>query len=540
MNYLILFILILCILFIIIYYDETLNYNNNKHLTESFNYAHYSKINSYNFFLNPFFLFFTNPYYIELNEGDSLYIPSKMWHWIQTDTESFSITFWFDNNKILEHDKYKIKPILSNEEATKIYENFLQVINETNDLTIWNSNMPIKSIKKLNGPDLLSNKSENTTFITLDGYDLNNNFEVKNKIVNFIEQPNLIKNNIKQNGFYDVNLWYTSDYHDTGMHYDDYDGILHLIKGKKRIYLYPQEDSKYLLPYDNVPDYALLEPIFMNYNQYFIYNSNVLKGKSSQFLLFKTLEYFSINKNVNKIIQQIYNISKNIKKIIWGFKKYNDTYRWEFYVYHYKIDNISEKCKKFINFQFFKGLGNINITDIIIKELNDNENIIINSFDVHNSNNPLTDEVHTYEMIKKNDELDYNRPFFGNGYDIINDEKIKVGTFIYESQENFLLNYISFLKYLDLPYHEGVLNLLNKFKSKYLCIWNKNNDLFIQWLVISINDFIIFLEENYYSSDFINYIKNNKNDFNSISNEVTIVYDTLLLTPKRSGFYGCL
>jgi hypothetical protein len=48
------------------------------------------------------------------------------------------------------------------------------------------------------------------------------------------------------------------------------------------------------------------------------------------------------------------------------------------------------------------------------------------------------------------------------------------------------------------------------------------------------------LEENKYQEDFINYIKNNLEDYRNISHEITIVYHPITLKKIRSGFYGCL
>ena len=170
-------------------------------------------------------------------------------------------------------------------------------------------------------------------------------------------------------------------------------------------------------------------------------------------------------------------------------------------------------------------------------ELYNNPNIIINSFDILNSNETSNIEIHTYEKKYLNN---YTCPIFGIGYDIINNFKNKCSEFIYDSRDNFIKNYKLFMSYLDLPDNNNILNLLFKYNYYNLCIWNKQNDLFIQWLVISVDDFINFLEENQYKYDFIDYIKNNKDDYKYISHEITIVYDRDTLKPIRSGFYGCL
>jgi hypothetical protein len=73
-----------------------------------------------------------------------------------------------------------------------------------------------------------------------------------------------------------------------------------------------------------------------------------------------------------------------------------------------------------------------------------------------------------------------------------------------------------------------------------MCLWNKKGDYFIQWLGISIDDFIHFLVENDYGLCFINHITENRNKYSYLAHEITIVYDKVSLTPYRSGFYGCL
>lgn len=57
MKIVILIILLLCILFILVYSERTSNYNKSKNLSDSYSFAHFSNINSYNYFLNYAFMF---------------------------------------------------------------------------------------------------------------------------------------------------------------------------------------------------------------------------------------------------------------------------------------------------------------------------------------------------------------------------------------------------------------------------------------------------------------------------------------------------
>ncbi len=528
----IILLILLFVLIILVYSERTSNYNKSKNLSDSYSFAHFSNINSYNYFLNYAFMFRTSPTYIELNEGESLYIPAKMWHWITTEDTGFSVSFWFEKeyDKEIKHNNYKLDPIFNKTESNAIFQEFSDCIKQDKQ-KIWNSYNNSGLI--IPGSEFLNSKEKNRAFITLDGYGFDDNLKIKNHLKQKIGMPNFIENIIKKKSYYDVNLWYMPKTHDTGLHYDDYDGIIHLIKGKKKIYLYPESDSKFLNPYNTIPNYALSKPIYMNYNQNYIYKTNC-KGKPSQFLLYKTLEYFAINKNIHSIIQKIYDAKIKNTYLIWGFKKKDNEYRWEIYVYHYKPSNFKNKCKENILIQYAinKTLPNKELNN----QLRNNPNIIINSFDILNNNTVFNNEIHTYETLS----YDNNLPLWGVGYDIINSHKNHVGNFVYDNKENFFKNSDYYLKKLDLPSNSSVIKILHKYDCKNLCVWNKNNDLFIQWLVISIDSFIDFLKENNYKQEFINYLLSNKNDFKYISHEITIVYNKYTLQPIRSGFYGCL
>lgn len=532
----IIIIILIFVIILILYYNYTLSFNLKRHLTDSYNYAHFSKINKYNYFLNINYLLNADNYYVELNEGESLYIPGKMWHWIITDNNSFSINFWFDIKNPIIHNNYKINPVMTKQESMNVYKEFINII-KTNEMEIWDSHKD--DIINIDYDKLIKGNNKNKTFITLDGYNLKRNNEIKRKLLGKIKKPKILSD-INKNSFYDVNLWYTNDYHDTGLHYDDYDGILHLIKGKKRVYLYPYEYTKYLSPYNIIPDYALTKPIFMNYNRYEIYSNKCnKKSKSSQFLLYKTIDFFSKSKNINKIFQEIFNLCKNSKKLIWGFKKKDNIYRWEIYIYNFSINDFNLTDKNCIFLQ--DRLLNMHTSNNVINELLNNPKLIINSFDIFNLNNnflfPSSSSYHTYEKKFINNN---NKEFYGYGFDIENGIKRKVGEFIYDSRINFILNAKKYLESLKLPYNLNILNILKKYDCVDMCVWNKLGNLFVQWLVISVEDFINFLTENNYKKEFVQWIKDNSKLFKDISHEITIVYDSTTLEPIRSGFYGCL
>lgn len=174
------------------------------------------------------------------------------------------------------------------------------------------------------------------------------------------------------------------------------------------------------------------------------------------------------------------------------------------------------------------------INDFVTNEI-ENERTFIHSIDILNNDKCINDEIHTYE----NDNYNISLPFFGSGYDIINNNKIQVSKFIYDTYDNCTNNIENILKFLNLYYTNKIHNILKKYKSEYMCIWNKKNEYFIQWIMISIEDYILFLEDFNYKEEFIKHIKDNCENYRNISHEITIVYNDELI-PYRSGFYGCL
>jgi hypothetical protein len=468
-----------------------------------------------------------------LSEGEALFIPKKWWHWIVTPKKTVAINFWFEN--IIKTDEpAKITDFYTPEKKELIYNQIIECIKQENNYYIWNSSKNFgKNGLLYSGESFLNENKNHRYLLTLSGYDdYLNNKNIKNKITDLIELPQILNKTRKSD--VDVNLWVSSNYHDTGLHYDDNDGIIYVLKGEKYITLYPPDDSKYLLPYDTTPNYAKETPIVMNYNEYNIKNRKI-SGLPSQMILYQSLICFAKYKNVLTTIQKIYDNKKDSsKKLVWGCKKQDDQYRWEIYNYHYDQYNNKKINKTDWNHII---LSNDNIPCEIIQNMNENKTII-NSIDILNNTDCLNKEHHTYEIRENITEL--RMPYYGNGYDIVNNKKTQVGIFIYDTYDNFIKNNEKYCSELGLPYNNKFKDLLQKYNADYICVWNKKGDYFIQWLGISIDDFIHFLQENRYEECFINYMIENKKSYELLSHEITIVYDRNTLTPFRSGFYGCL
>ena len=490
------FITVIIILFIIINYNHLFYKSQNlvRHRDIDSLYAHFSKIDTYNYFIFPKLLL-THPIYFTLKKGESIYIPKKWWHWIKSVKKSFSINFWFNNASQTNSNK----PYIFTKNVVK--ENFN--INILNDELVyyWDSvrknNSIYNPIKFNNFYNTMKDK-DNKYIITLDNYDIGyNNKNIKDKMKPYIIFP---MSQISALADYDrdnYNIWVSSGKYDTGLHYDDEDGILSVIEGEKNIIMFPPSDSKYLYPYK--VSYKWLNNIALNFRYNSYDNLGIINGVSSSQLLYETC------KHDKRVLANISKLHSNNNKLVWGFKKNKNIYRWEIYKYDF------------------------------------NKNPVITSNDIISNQYEIGNEEHYYYNMNKIIEL----PFWGYGKykknNIMYDES-KI--FIIDTYNSFFNNYDSYMDKLEYSSIKDKFKniILNKYKCYELCIHNKTIDqIFVQYLGISNEDFLNFLIQCKYSTNIINFIQKNiaLKNYN-INNEITIVYDINNMEIIRSGFYGIL
>lgn len=238
--------------------------NESRHLYDNNNYAHYSKITTKNILFYPKYIF-SHPQKYTLYAGDALIIPKKWWHWVKSYENTFSVNYWYDKDikNIFEYPDKKenfIKKIdiLNNERVKRYLFNF--------NILEGNEN----NIKNIDMTTFLKEKKENIYLITLDAF-IYNDF-IKSYLKDIIEHPKIIVDN-KINNY---NFWYSPKKMDTGLHYDDNNGILCVLSGKKTVYLYPPSDIKYLYPYDLKPIWYYNKFEDMEYNIYKLNSTNLL------------------------------------------------------------------------------------------------------------------------------------------------------------------------------------------------------------------------------------------------------------------------
>ena len=473
-------IIICLILFLRKYYISNFYKSNNqlRHKHSNIKYAHFSKIDKVNYILYPKLLL-TSPQRYILKAGDALVIPKEWWHWVKTTERSFSINFWFKDN--IYNKPFETKY------TTNINFNNLKNLK----VGVWNTIDNKKNYYTTLDKFFKLNK-KNEYIITLDDYVLSShNYLLKESIKNQVKLPNIVKN---YKGEYNYNVWITSNYSDTGLHYDDNDGIMCCLFGTKEVILYPPSDTKYLYKFETY-DWISHTTMDFRYNSFKFINN--IEGLSSSRLLYETCKK---NTNILDIITDI--VEKNGKnKTVWGCKNKNGELRWEFY--KYTLDS----------------------------------NKVVESFDVFNKEPYIGDEKHYYYKLHKNTKTRF--PFWGYGtYELDGKEYPESKIFVIDSYTNFSNNYITFMKKL------GYSNIAEKFKNiilkKYkcyeICIHNKKEgQIFVQYLGISKKDFTSFLKECNYNMKLIKHIETSNY---KINNEITLVYNIKTMNIIRSGFYG--
>ena len=460
------------------------NSNHHRHRQSYSLYAHFSAVDQFDTKLYPN-LKFTNPIHFKLEKGQSIYIPKGWWHWIKSTTKSFAVNYWFSNNS-------KLDPFIFDYN----FELDVNILNNQ-DVYIWNSLKHDEYVVKDLFEKFYNSGLDDRYVLTLSNYTSGeNNYQIKNLLKPYVKFPTHDK--LKYNESYDFNVWISSGKHDTGLHYDDEDGILTLLEGSKDIILFPPSDSENLYAYDT--KYIWRNKLATN----FLYNSfsigEVITGVSSSEILFKTC---------NGDVRVLSNISKLFQKygtnLVWGFKKSGDNYRWE--IYKYDLQRAP----------------------------------IITSWDLYENTYEIPDVEHYYYKEKPDTPL--GLPFWGVSI-------YKKDDHLYQESKIFVLdNYIPFKDNYDFYMSKlGYDNIKDKFKEiileKYqcyqICIHNKtDNQIFIQYLGISNKDFLSFLNLNNYPSHIINFIEEQvRLDNYKINNEITIVYEIDTQKIVRTGFYG--
>ena len=242
-------------------YNENLEKEYNKKIKKKFiNNTHSliinNPINYINFSLSRYCKFIE----LELERNDCLFIPRGWFHWIITEPRTISVNY----------EIYKIESKYENTLYNNIKKNIPYTSKRTNidikydniiDELIKNnfngcmvsdgcgdhspvlkphSNINKKFDYKRSINNILCDKESKYNYIYVIHQYTNN--DIYNKYNKFPDIENNLKNS--NNILYTSNLWFNFDKKiQMGIHYDEYDGILSVLDGKKKVFLAPPNEK---------------------------------------------------------------------------------------------------------------------------------------------------------------------------------------------------------------------------------------------------------------------------------------------------------
>lgn len=569
--------------------------NSDGHLYKDSKYAHFSQITAHNKHLFPLFEKAT-PIKVHLEKGECLYIPKKWWHHVHsTGSRSISINFWFETNnsksKKSNKKKFNGKP-----------KKFKNCINDWRAFELWTNEYLIDKIDPviteglwlclLNGA--CAKRISLAEFISKYSHDdINSNNESTNSISKSAKElgsldpqsyaylitpsdyePYKEKHNAKiidilADDFHapfpdeminaQANFWMNFGGIDTGLHYDDDEGILCVVDGCKDIVLYCPEDSKYLYPYPLEPIKLIPHKRYFHYNLYKETHALHITITSAQIL--ETALHRSPNiAKVAKRLQEIYGAGR----IIYGIKNLNGVIRYEFYFYgiNKTFDNNLEGNIKYQTYltpeynddwnidmylvtthrEFFPNdyynLANLNRDGLVIYSIDLTEEDVIKG---------LTSQLNLYYYNCDYDQS-INLPFLLTEKTYYKDgSQIERSKILTEKYEDIMININTFragcLKIgIDDEDCKNMIRFLHgcPYKCLVISLFNKPTEVGLYFFGIVYEAFRDFLIKYNYPVELISLIVDHEKDVAQLQMEVGFHFTkgNSDFTPSRTAFYG--
>ena len=461
-----------------------------RHRTNEYHFAHFSRITAGSKWFFPLFAL-ARPRKFTLQRNESLWIPKGWWHWVVSDPDTIAISSWCPKQPGI------TEPFTFRADGSEILAEVRRALDEAGEVSVWNSSDDTISRQPIE-------KKDSRCIITLPGYGPHDNREIRARIAALAgKSPIASWNGWEQ--FINVNLWVALGRHDTGLHYDDYDGVLHVLQGRKSIRLYPPEQRAYLSPLCVLPGWAKQRPVVACYNfNAFIRELDPARNLPSARLLYESID----NKSV---LRAITHRTKNGTSYVWGVKREKDGLRWELYTYFFDKKGWLESAPE------------------------GDPPLLITSIDLFDREEPVGPTTHAYFSSQGRD---LSLPFFGFGTQ--GDDGRPESRFVADRNDRFPERFFEHLKAIGIERDAGHLkDLLGAYACDYICIHNKREDeLYVQYYNIPIEAFISFLVEHDYPPRLVSHVLANRERYRNIRHEITVVYGFDTGKPVRTAFYG--
>lgn len=545
--------------------------NGSAHLYNDSNYAHFSQITEANKSRFPS-LSRASPITFTLKVGDALYIPAKWWHWVKSyGNRCVSINYWFSSS-------LADKPIVHQNLVGKwpacekwTNQHLIEVSKRCNPdgIWLWRDQFAYKEriamqefIDRYGGnresskQESVNNKKEFAYLITLSDYEChisNSNRGLLEELSHDIEFP--FASTIEE---YGCNFWMNFGGIDTGLHYDDEDGLLCVVDGTKIVTLYPPSDSVYLAPYP-------AEPVkLLRNNRCFMYNlykeigplpEETLVDSSS--LLEITLRKAPNLAAYTRKLQDKYGAGR----IVYGIKNCDGVVKWEFYFY-----GIDRFCSTYQERKLLFGNKAYN------QDLNLQSYLKFHQETLRASSTPMPETFTNCEpegMIVYSVDFDEESAMSGslskiNLYRVTGD-RIQVPFILsehtmYDTGET-VINSVQYINLFEVAFsgtfalfdhckklgmkQDDINNLVkfcdgSPYKCKVVSIVNKREEIGIYFFGICYEAFALFLVKYRYPPDLLDFVLKNATSVAALQLEVGFHFrkDSDTAIPSRTAIYG--
>lgn len=511
--------------------------NRKRHLSNVFDYAHFSRITKSNVMFNPQLLW-AHPVHVTLTAGEAIMIPPAWWHWIRSDAHTYAVNFWVAETHA--HDLPVLKKMTN---AMPNHKELLETIQGyRGPVRVWDSyqdvfaepvaadfndkrNQPGKYIISLKGFESTGTVSANADLLAA----------IHPHIVTPLALQAVAKSAVEKN------VWISLGKHDTGLHRDDSYGMLVVLQGTKRITLYPPSDTPLLKPYSVVPKWAEVSwPCSFSPNLYTIHKIHVTRtGFPASRLLYESMACRPNKSTLLKVVSLLHAVIDS--PTVWGCKLLADgTMRWEVYAYHFDFINADNpntaESHALLLDSHPHATGAVHHPDTLI-----------HSYDIVGDATTLAaafnGDVHVYRRLPL---TKVTLPVFGEGLAVSrNGASRPESTYVIATRLQFAAHYHEYMTRLGFG-AEIVESCKSLVLERYaactgLCVFNKlDGNVFVMYLGISTPEFVAFLKDFGYPRQLQEHVGVHARQYDAVPHEITIVFDGKTKAPVRSAFYGIL
>lgn len=538
---------------------KSLPTNGGGHLYKSSKYAHFSQVAIANKACFPLFEKAT-PVSFRVEKGECLTIPKGWWHHVKSfGSRCLSVNFWYDNGDKpgLSETPIKISNAISNWKALERWSN--EYLSEKIDTALPDGVWLIldnfackKSISIKDFVSIYGNGKSYAYLITPSDFEhildaTPNNKHILDILAEDFEVPFPEK---MLNA--DANFWMNFGGLDTGLHFDDEDGLLCVVEGYKEILLYPPSDSQYLYPYPS-------NPIVLQHSyERFLYNLYKRGPKLETTISMATLLEVCLHKSPNVAIiaeklQQHYGPGK----IVYGVKTCDGVVRYEFYFYGISPD--FDKEVEAVNFYsdadhnsqwelskymgFHKELFPNDVYDI---SQVDKTKMCIFSIDLTEAGvilgqTPNLNLYYTPDAKINMPFILYEKTYNKNGSQHV---RSVVWTEEYKTMFSNVNTFVSKCKMIGLTLEDAENIIKFALKTEYVCdvvsVFNKGPQVGLYFFGVHFQPFLEFLDFYNYPAQVVELCLKHREDVMQMNLEVGFHFDkgSQTATPLRTAFYG--